>query len=83
MRSLTPTILRVSFLDKISSGSKAGNIAIDPENGVIYVALEKEMEGGGVEVSIVRVDSAEDRDSSPEVILSLISEAYSRTNASL
>ncbi|WWD21132.1 hypothetical protein CI109_105613 [Kwoniella shandongensis] len=53
MRSLTPLGLRIAALTQAGSSSKASNIAIDPENGTIYVAVERIDEG--VEVDIFRI----------------------------
>lgn len=54
MRSLTPTRLGVSELSSIGTSSKAAAVAIDPETGSYYVAVERMNEG--VEVDIIRID---------------------------
>jgi hypothetical protein len=54
MRSLAPTRLGVSELSSIGASSKAAAVAIDPETGSYYVAVERMNEG--VEVDIIRID---------------------------
>jgi hypothetical protein len=53
MRNLSPTGL--SITDLFSAGpSFAGNLAIDPEIGSVYVAQQRDVEDG-IEVDIIRI----------------------------
>jgi hypothetical protein len=54
MRSLTPTGLYLTDLDSAGPSTFAGNLAVNPENGVIYIAVQKG--GEDVEVDIIQVD---------------------------
>ncbi|KAK8843352.1 hypothetical protein IAR55_007009 [Kwoniella newhampshirensis] len=72
MRSLTPLGLQITSLSQAGSSSRASNLAIDPENRTVYVAVErKDEEEGGVEVDIFRI--AEGDHEQPEVIASFSS----------
>ncbi|WVW79282.1 hypothetical protein I302_101249 [Kwoniella bestiolae CBS 10118] len=70
MRSLTPLGVQVSSLEQFGSSSKAGNIAINPEDGTVYVTVERSSEDGGIEIDILQISS--DR-SDPDVIASFTS----------
>ncbi|WVR09089.1 hypothetical protein IAU60_006151 [Kwoniella sp. DSM 27419] len=66
MRSLTPLGIQVASLSHLGSSSKAGNIAVDPEGGYVYVAVERPAEDeGGIEVDILQISES---DWEPEVI---------------
>ncbi|OCF35522.1 elongator complex protein 1 [Kwoniella heveanensis BCC8398] len=58
MRSLTPLGLHVASLESTGSSSRAGNIAVDPESGAVYVASER-ITDDGVEVDILRINQGE------------------------
>nr|XP_018259126.1 elongator complex protein 1 [Kwoniella dejecticola CBS 10117]OBR81284.1 elongator complex protein 1 [Kwoniella dejecticola CBS 10117] len=70
MRSLTPLGVQIRDLQKFGSSSKAGNIAINPEDGTVFVTLERPGEDGGIEIDILQItpDNAE-----PEIISSFTS----------
>nr|XP_019009784.1 elongator complex protein 1 [Kwoniella pini CBS 10737]OCF48565.1 elongator complex protein 1 [Kwoniella pini CBS 10737] len=68
MRSLTPLGIQISSLDQFSS--KVGNIAINPEDGTIFITLERAGEDGGVEIDILQITSD---NTEPEIIASFSS----------
>ncbi|WWC91266.1 uncharacterized protein L201_006209 [Kwoniella dendrophila CBS 6074] len=70
MRSLTPLGVQISSLEQFGSSSKAGNITINPEDGTIFVALERFSEDEGIEIDILQITSD---NSEPEVIASFTS----------
>lgn len=55
MRSLTPTGLYIADYSALVSSSKVAGVAVDPETGVGYVALER-IEEEGVEVDVFLMD---------------------------
>ncbi|WRT69010.1 uncharacterized protein IL334_005992 [Kwoniella shivajii] len=67
MRSLTPLGVQISSLEQFGSSSKAGNIAINPEDGTVYLTTERSAEEGGIEIDILQIspDNLE-----PEIIAS-------------
>jgi len=65
MRSLTPTGLNIADYSSLGSSSKVAGVAIEPETGVGYVALER-IEDGGVEVDVLLMDQRNPSDF-PEV----------------
>lgn len=68
MRNLTPLGLKIPSLAQAGSSSRASNLAIDPESGAVYVAVERAAEDdGGVEVDIIRLEGLEKQGGEPEV----------------
>lgn len=64
MRSLSPTTVQVA---KVGGGGYAATqVAVDPENGTVYAALERVNEEG-VSVDIVRLEGLDESPSFAEV----------------
>ncbi|OCF72658.1 elongator complex protein 1 [Kwoniella mangroviensis CBS 8886] len=70
MRSLTPLGVHISSLEQFGSSSQAGNIAINPEDGTVYVTVERSSDDGGIEIDILQISTD---NSEPEVIASFTS----------
>lgn len=58
MRSLTPTGLLIATLEQDKSPGQLSKLAVDPESGVIYAALERNSveEGSEVEVDLIKFE---------------------------
>jgi hypothetical protein len=55
MRSLTPTTVQVASVAASSPGRRGAALAVDPESGNVYAAVER-IEDGEVHVEIVRLE---------------------------
>lgn len=64
MRNLVTTNLSIADYSSLGGSSSVAGIAVDPESGVGYVAVERSEDG--VEVEILRMDTANPTDF-PEV----------------
>ena len=67
MRNLTTTSLRVINLDQSWSSSASAALAVDSENGGLFVAVERKLDEGGLEIDILRISGEESEKSSIEV----------------
>ena len=69
MRNLTPTGLRVVHLDESCRSSTSAALAADPDDNGLFVAVERKLDEGGLEIDIIRLSGEESDRSSTEVKL--------------
>ncbi|KLT46470.1 IkappaB kinase complex, IKAP component [Cutaneotrichosporon oleaginosum] len=72
MRSLTPTTVQVASVAASSPGRRGAAIAVDPESGNVYAAVER-IEEGEVHVEIVSLKGLEDGGAFADVVASFSS----------
>lgn len=70
MRNLTPTGVKLASLDDLCPSGHAARVAIDTESGELYVAVERRLDGGGIEVDMIRITIDGSIDPKTEVSLS-------------